>query len=59
MLAAMIVFNGVHPGSILRGLNSDFSEEKKAAKEKRKEKKQARKEAKREKKEMSATMREV
>jgi RTA1 like protein len=59
MLAATIVFHVVHPGSILRGPNSDFTEEKKAAKEKKEEKKQVKKEAKREKKEMSATMREV
>ena len=41
MLAALICLNVVHPGRILRGPNSDFTEERKADKQKKKERKEA------------------
>ncbi len=43
MLAALIIVNVVHPGSILQGPNSDFTEERGADKQKKKEKKEAKK----------------
>jgi RTA1 like protein len=42
MLAATLAFNILHPGRILQGLNSDFSEERKADKRKKREKKEVR-----------------
>jgi RTA1 like protein len=40
MLAALLAFNVIHPGRLLRGPNSDFTEERKAAKQEKKEKKE-------------------
>ena len=50
MFFALVAFNILHPGNILRGPNSDFSEDKKRAKTEKKEKKRVKVEAKAEKK---------
>jgi hypothetical protein len=49
MLLALVAFNVLHPGRILRGPNSDFSEDRKRAKEEKREKKRLKREAKAEK----------
>ena len=51
MLAALIALNALHPGRILRGPNSDFTEQRRADKEKKREKKEAKKVEKERKKE--------
>lgn len=46
MFFALVAFNVLHPGRILRGPNSDFSEDRKRAKAEKKEKKRLKQEAK-------------
>jgi RTA1 like protein len=43
MLFALLALNVIHPGRILRGPNSDFTEERRADKQKKKEKKEIKK----------------
>jgi hypothetical protein len=50
MFFALVAFNVLHPGRILRGPNSDFSEDRKRAKAEKKEKKRVKREAKAQKK---------
>jgi hypothetical protein len=50
MFFALVAFNILHPGRILRGPNSDFSQDRKRAKAEKKEKKRIKQEAKAEKK---------
>ena len=50
MLLALVAFNILHPGRILRGPNSDFSEDRKRAKAEKTEKKRLKGEAQAEKK---------
>lgn len=50
MFFALVAFNVLHPGRILRGPNSDFSEDRKRAKAEKREKKRAKREAKAQKK---------
>jgi RTA1 like protein len=57
MFFALVAFNIYHPGRILRGPNSDFSEDKKRAKAQKKEKKRLKQEAKAEKKAAQAEVR--
>jgi hypothetical protein len=54
MFFALVAFNILHPGRILRGPNSDFSEDRKRAKAEKKEKKRMKKEVKAEKKVVKA-----
>lgn len=51
ILMAMIFFSTVHPGTILRGPRSDFSEERRAKKEEKREKQEMKKVEKERKKE--------
>lgn len=46
MFFALVAFNAYHPGRVLQGPNSDFSEDKKREKAEKKEKKQAKREEK-------------
>lgn len=59
MLAAVVAFNVVHPGRILRGPNSDFTEERRADKQKKKEKKEIKKMEKENKKAEKKEMKEM
>jgi RTA1 like protein len=59
MLAAVIALNVIHPGRILRGPNCDFTEERKADKQKKKEKKAVKKTEKETKKAEKTQMKEL
>lgn len=48
MLFAIIALNIYHPGKVLQGVKSDFSEENKARQAEKKAKKQAKKDSKKE-----------
>ncbi len=58
MLFALLVFNVYHPGRVLRGPRSDFSEENQMLKQHKKDKKAAKKQVKVDKKEMKKMGRE-
>jgi RTA1 like protein len=59
MLAALLAFNVIHPGRILRGPNSDFTEERRAAKQEKNKKKDLQKMEKEDKKAGAKEKKEV